>query len=76
MNFGKSIPSAAMLLNLAKYFNCSTDYLLGRTDIDKPIKNLIINLKSNDIIDKYNSLSTENKKHFDSYLEFLIEYEK
>lgn len=76
MNFGKSIPSATMLLTLANYFNCSTDYLFGRTDSDKPIDNLIIDSKSNEIIDKYNSLSTENKRHFESYLEFLIEYKK
>lgn len=30
---GKNYPTAAMLQKIAKYFNVSTDYLLGKTDI-------------------------------------------
>ncbi|WP_195603847.1 helix-turn-helix domain-containing protein [Clostridium tyrobutyricum] len=30
---GRSMPDPEMLLKLAKYFNVSVDYLLGRTDI-------------------------------------------
>ena len=29
---GKVIPSATVIINLADFFNVSTDYLLGRTD--------------------------------------------
>ena len=34
--YGTHIPSAAVLVNLADYFNVSTDYLLGRTDNPSP----------------------------------------
>ena len=30
---GKNYPTATMLQKIAKYFNVSTDYLLGKTDI-------------------------------------------
>ena len=33
---GKAQPSFDILIELAKYFNVSTDYLLGITDSDKP----------------------------------------
>lgn len=70
---GKSMPNSAMLSNLANYFNCSTDYLLGRTNVETPIKSLIDenNIKNVELINKYNSLTAENKRIFDSFLEFL-----
>jgi len=37
---GRSMPSAVKLDELATYFNCSVDYLLGRTDDPAP-KNYI-----------------------------------
>lgn len=76
---GKSTPTPAMLIKLADFFNCSVDYLLGRTDITKPVNSIIsdtMNTKNINIIDKYNSLSYENQKHFDSFLDFLTEYKK
>lgn len=40
---GKSMPSAVKLDELANYFDCSVDYLLGRTDNpDNSISNNII----------------------------------
>jgi len=33
---GKNEPTIEMIVALAKYFNCSTDYLLGLTDIENP----------------------------------------
>lgn len=79
MNFGKSIPNSITLCKLADYFGCSTDYLLGRTNISKPVSSIIsytTNTNNINIIDKYNNLSAENKKHFESYLDFLINYKK
>lgn len=35
---GKSMPSAVKLDELATYFNCSVDYLLGRTDEPTEVK--------------------------------------
>ena len=36
------MPSADTLFKMADFFNVSTDYLLDRTDIQTPIKNLSI----------------------------------
>ena len=59
---GNSKPNIDNLIKLADYFNCSTDYLLGRTDIPDVIRN--INKKDieiNKIINIFNRLSDENK---------------
>lgn len=65
---GRSMPSAVKLDELATYFNCSVDYLLGRTDDPAPKnyingniqainngKNLTVNTttKSNDLIEDF-----------------------
>lgn len=36
-NWGKSIPSGDKIKKVADFFDVSTDYLLGRTDLRKPI---------------------------------------
>ena len=73
---GTSFPQPNMLIKLAQYFNCSVDYLLGITDISIPVKYLTFNydnLKNADIINKYNSLSDEDKKYFNRFLSFLLD---
>lgn len=74
---GKNKPNVDNLLKLANYFNCSTDYILDRTD--NPAINKSLNktkLELNNIMNKYESLSSENKKLFNEYLEFLINKNK
>lgn len=69
---GKTKPTVENLIKLANYFNCSTDYLLERTNIPSQIK--LIDKKDAEIaniIEQYNSLSNENKKHLISYLNHL-----
>lgn len=69
---GKSKPNIETLIKLAEYFNCSTDYLLERTNNPSTVKDLNTkDIEINNIIDKYNSLSTENKKQFSNYLDYL-----
>lgn len=69
---GKSKPNIETLLKLAEYFNCSTDYLLERTNHPSTVKDLNVkDIEINNIIDKYNSLSAENKKQFSNYLDYL-----
>ena len=73
---GTSFPQPNMLIKLAQYFNCSVDYLLGITDISIPVKYLTFNydnLQNADIINKYNSLSDEDKKYFNRFLSFLLD---
>lgn len=69
---GKSKPNIETLIKLAEYFNCSTDYLLERTNNPATVKELNKkDIEINNIIDKYNSLSSENKKQFSNYLDYL-----
>ena len=69
---GKSRPNIETLSKLAEYFNCSTDYLLERTNNPSTVKDLNTkDIEINNIIDKYNSLSAENKKQFSNYLDYL-----
>ena len=71
---GSSFPQPNMLIKLANYFNCSVDYLLGITDIPTPINYLVNPNKNNaEILNKYNSLSNEDKKYFDKFLTFLVD---
>lgn len=74
---GKSKPNIENLIKLADYFNCSTDYLLERTNNPTIIKDINKQEKEQiDIIEKYNSLSDENKKHLSSYLNHLCNMNK
>lgn len=72
---GSSFPQPNMLIKLSEYFNCSVDYLLGITDITTPVKYLTSNLQNIELAElcnKYNSLSNEDKKHLNCFLDFLI----
>lgn len=69
---GKTKPTVENLLKLADYFNCSTDYLLQRTNIPNKIDTLNTKeLEVANIVEQYKSLSAENQKHLQSYLNHL-----
>lgn len=68
---GESKPNIDNLIKIADFFHCSTDYLLNRTNDPTMPKN-IGNVENTNIIHKYNSLSDENKKYFNKFLDFLI----
>lgn len=68
---GESKPNIDNLIKIADFFHCSTDYLLNRTDNPAMPQN-IDNVENTNIIHKYNSLSDENKKYFNKFLDFLI----
>lgn len=67
---GGSKPNIDNLIKIADYFNCSTDYLLNRTDNPLMIRDFN-NSKNEDIIYKFNALSDEDKSHFLCFLEYL-----
>ena len=46
---GVGYPSATVLIKLAKYLETSTDYLLGLTDDDTPIKYITKNLSAKEV---------------------------
>lgn len=72
---GSSFPQPQMLIKLANFFNCSVDYLLGLTDIQVPVNsfNSASTLEATTLYNKYKSLSDEDKKYFERFLEFLID---
>lgn len=72
---GYSFPQPNMLIRLADYFNCSIDYLLGRTDITTPIKILASTkdtIEYSRIIEKYEVLSNSAKKQLLDYIDYLL----
>lgn len=70
---GESKPNIDNLIKIADFFHCSTDYLLNRTDNPAMVNDIDKNnAETSDLIYKYNSLSAENKKNLNKYLEFLI----
>lgn len=77
---GKSavIPSADVLNSMAKYFDVSIDYLLGRTEQKKaypPYDEHADNFVPA-AMRTYNALSPELRKQADEYLDFLLAKEK
>ena len=73
-------PNSEILIQLADFFNCSIDYLMGRTERqNSQDENVLIKQKINDSkeqehIKKYNSLDTYGKKAVDGLLN--TEYER
>lgn len=68
---GESKPNIDNLIKIADFFNCSTDYLLNRTE-NPSINFSNDNNEVTDIIYKYNSLSNEKKAQFKSFLNYLL----
>lgn len=70
---GVSYPSAKVLIALAGYLETSTDYLLGLTDDDTPIKymNKILNKKEKELMEKFIYLKTEDQLKLIGYADSL-----
>ena len=71
---GKAKPSADTLIKLADYFNTTTDYILGRTNINCRIEYVKPNNLTNDefnIINKYRAISNEDKAKIEAYIDGL-----
>ncbi len=68
---GKSKPKADELLILSKEFNVSLDYLLCKTDT--PTNNIPdLSEKQNELLNKFDQLSTDQQKDVLQYVEFII----
>jgi len=64
---GQRLPEHELLLSLADYYEVTTDYMYGRSDVEiNVVKNTMKNLAL--LIDK---LSEEDRKNALKYLEFL-----
>lgn len=70
---GVGYPSATVLIKLARYLETSTDYLLGLTDDDTPIKymNKILNKKEKELMEKFIYLKTEDQLKLIGYADSL-----
>lgn len=64
---GKTVPDAYMLSNLAKIFDVSTDYLLGRTLVRNHIDTVAAH-KAN----PHEDLPEEAQEQLNDYIEFLM----
>ena len=72
----KALPAAETLLKLAKYYNCSVDYLLDLTDVKTPVNDLLIgnlNAQEADIISVYRNLSMDKKSKLVGFIQGLSE---
>lgn len=69
---GQSKPNIENLIKLAEYFNCSTDYLLNRTDNPTIIKDLnITDVNLQQIVNLFHTLTPAKQKQLLEYSEFL-----
>ena len=71
---GKSMPTVDTLLKLAKYFNCSTDYLLDLTDIPTLVNDLVfdnLNATEADIVRADRNLNRDNRNKVLGYIKAL-----
>lgn len=59
------------IIKLSDFFNVSTDYLLGKTDIRQPVTQIDFekHLLNSKFAEKYNKLTDEQKKTLDSLVE-------
>ena len=72
---GKAYPSAQTLIELAKFLDTSTDYLLGLTDNSVPTRFLNdskLDQEEIDLLNRYKLLTKENKLKLDGYIDAII----
>lgn len=65
---GLRTPDFSLLNQFANYFDVSVDYLLGRTNV----KNTKNDSPYNELIYKIDSLSADNKKRLEHFVDFLL----
>ncbi len=78
IEIGKNEPTANTLIRYADFFECSTDYLLGREDdlgnvtikIEKPAP---LPQDEQKLLDTYRKLDTFNKMRVSSYADIRLE---
>lgn len=72
---GKKIPSLPTLISIADYLNCSTDFLLDRSD--NPMVNSDVDLVKNDkdlnqLMQNITSLPKDKRQLVDAYVKGLL----
>lgn len=69
-----SYPTIELLLKIADYFDCSIDYLIGRSN--EKSSNIEISIDDFQLIEKFHSLDDNGKRELISYLDFKIDQRK
>lgn len=67
-------PDAATMIAIADYFNISVDYLIGHTDIKRPVEHVRkydLNDDEADIIDMYRGLKPDERHAIQSVIKCL-----
>lgn len=74
---GTTLPSPINLVRLADYFNCSVDYLLGRTNNYRPIESLTKqDIEKDNLYEKFSSLDNNQKEQLWNFMDFLSNSKK
>ncbi len=69
---GTSCPNGENLIKIAKYFDCSIDYLVGLTNYPNPHINEVSG-KDADLLQKIHSLSKENQEEIIHIINYKYE---
>ncbi len=78
---GRTSPDLLMLVNLADFFDVTTDYLLGRTKNRKllepaqPPATPALTPQDQELLRKYRQLTPTGRSQLDTYLDFLFSQE-
>lgn len=67
---GRNYPTFSICHKLCEVFHCSMDYLLGFSDIRKPIDTLSDD--EHELLQNYEKLSSDDKKKVNEYIGFLF----
>lgn len=70
---GAREPSLEILEKMSDYFGVSTDYLIGRSDIKKPMVSKDLEKDEIDLVYKYRKLNEKDKHKLHGYLDCLKE---
>lgn len=77
---GKAKPNIETLLVLANFFECSIDYLIGRSDdfgnIQRPEQKEELTPGERELLEKYRGLSTAGKQQAAALIDSVATYEK
>ena len=66
-----TMPKGDALLSLSNYFDCTTDYLLGREETKKTAVLSVENSNISKLIGFYNQLTEDAQKEMLSYAEYM-----
>ena len=74
---GKANPSYDVLISIADFFGCTTDYLLGREDdfgiVHTTTPTAELTTEEKNLLDAFRKLNTKNRMHVVAYAEVRLE---